>query len=81
MEINMTIDKSLDKWFRAELRKSRRSILNKVKADKSRKLANYLWHRFPMLQDKKYTNGMRLHWLEAGYEDFPACACKDGGVH
>lgn len=34
-----------------------------------------------MLQDKKYTDGMRLFWLLNGIEDFPVCKCKDNGEH
>ena len=46
--------------------------LNKVRFNKC--LVQFLYDRFPMLQDEFYTNGTRVYWLLNGLIEFPKCA-------
>lgn len=75
------IDIEKEKRLRDLLNKLHRGILNALRSRSNADLKQYLYDRFPMLQQKKYTDGMRIYWLLNGIEDFPECACKDNGVH
>ena len=44
-------------------------------------MKRYLRERFPMLQDEKYTDGMRLFWLLNGIEDYGEHLNKSNRCH
>jgi len=73
------IDKSRDDEIKDLCEDKGRGALNMLRHHLD--LADYLFQRFPMLQNNDYSNGMRLYWLMNGIEDFPDCKCTDHGIH
>ena len=70
------IDKILEDEILREFKENRRGFLNKLRSKSYQHVKQYIWDRFPMLQCKKYSFGMRLYWLENAIGDFPKCVDK-----